>query len=340
MASQDREQEATQAAHPDPEAPGYRAPDPATLPTLWRRALTSRQMGTYRKALLLPDQPDRPGQPDGKPSIRAAVIDDLSEYHHLPPDECVRRCLHWEQWSVEEWQARPRDSREAIADFYNSVQSWSFDLLWYSYLQAEGAVYPTSVVAAAAIEERKPGRLRCLDFGSGAGDLAQLLLALGHEVSLADASRPLLEFARWRLERRGQHPPCIDLNDTALPLGAYDAIFAKDVLTHVPDVAETVTTLHASLRPGGLLLTNFDTRAPSPENAWHLYEDDVPLRRTVQDLGFEQVARLDRFLFVYRRVEPAGLSHLARRARNALALGPARRLAREGKGRVRRLLGR
>jgi 2-polyprenyl-3-methyl-5-hydroxy-6-metoxy-1,4-benzoquinol methylase len=329
---EDREREMAQAAHPDPEAPGYRAPDPAGLSALWRRALSSREMAAYRAALLLPGQPNQ--------AIRAAILDDLTTYHRLPPDECVRRCRHWEQWSVQEWQARPRDSRAAIAEFYNSVQSWSFDLAWYAYLQAEGAVYPTSVVAATAIQERLTGHLRCLDFGAGAGDLAHLLLALGHEATLADASRPLLEFARWRLDRRGQHPPCLDLNDTALPPEAYDVVFAKDVLVHVPDFAEAVAALHRSLRPGGLLFATFDTRPPSPENAWHLYEDDVPLRRTLQDLGFEQVARLDRFLFIYRRVEPVGLPHLARRARNAILLSPARRLARDGKATARRLLGR
>jgi 2-polyprenyl-3-methyl-5-hydroxy-6-metoxy-1,4-benzoquinol methylase len=327
-------------SHPDPEAPGYAPPDPAARSPLWRAASTSREMAAYRAALMLP----------GQPTIRAAILDDLGTRYDLPPDACVERARHWEEWSAREWQDRPRDTREAIADFYNTVQSWSFDLAWYAYLQAEQAVYPTSVVAARVVLDRLRGqtadrvngtdRLRCLDFGSGAGDLAQLLLALGHGADLADASRPLLEFAQWRLARRGQHPTCIDLNTTALPPRAYDVIFAKDVLVHVPDFAEAVTSLHTALRPGGLLLATFDTRPPSPENAWHLYADDVPLRRTVQDLGFEQEDRLDRFLFIYRRVEPAGLPHLVRRARNAVLLSPARHLLRDGKARARRLLGR
>ena len=39
----------------------------------------------------------------------------------------------------------------------------------------------------------------------------------------------------------------------------------------------------------GLLIASFDTRPPSPENAWHLYSDDTVMRRAVQDIGFVQV---------------------------------------------------
>lgn len=96
---------------------------------------------------------------------------------------------------------------------------------------------------------------------------------------------------------------------------------AKDVLTQVPDYAPTVAALHRSLRRDGILITNYDTRPPSPENAWHLYEDDLPLRRTLQDIGFEQVSTIDGYLFVYRRIEPGRGERLLRRARDAVLLG-------------------
>ena len=79
--------------------------------------------------------------------------------------------------------------------------------------------------------------------------------------------------------------------------------------------------LHRALRPGGVLLTNFDTRPASPENAWHLYSDDLPLRRTLQDIGFVQLENLSSRLFVFRRVRPTGMAHLVRRARTRSCSG-------------------
>lgn len=163
-----------QGAHPDPLDPGYQPPNPETLPDRWRAALTSPEMAVYRASLLLPGQPD----------VRASILDDLSTYYKLDPDECVRRCVHWEQWSVQEWQERPRDSADGLTDFYNTTESWSFDHIWAAYLQAEGAVYPAAVVAAQTIP-KVSRTLRCLDFGSGVGDMGHLLGALGHEVDLA-----------------------------------------------------------------------------------------------------------------------------------------------------------
>jgi len=80
-------------------------------------------------------------------------------------------------------------------------------------------------------------------------------------------------------------------------------ITALDTLAHVPDLADVVAGIHGALRPGGRLVTNFDVRPPSPENAWHLYEDDLDLRATVHRAGFVPSGRFGDFV-VYRRVDP------------------------------------
>lgn len=81
--------------------------------------MASPEMAAYRAGLGLSSQPD----------VRAAVVDDLSTYYLLDPQECVRRCVNWEAWSVEEWQSEDRSTPEGIRSFYNSTHSWSFDLL-------------------------------------------------------------------------------------------------------------------------------------------------------------------------------------------------------------------
>jgi 2-polyprenyl-3-methyl-5-hydroxy-6-metoxy-1,4-benzoquinol methylase len=309
-----------QGAHIDPLAPGYLPPDSSVMADAWKETLASREQAVYRQALLLP----------GITDCRTAIIDDLSAFYQLDPDECVERCINWEAWSVQEWSEADRSTPEGMRAFYNSTKSWSFDLAWYAYLQAVGAMYPAAVIASRVLLPPTQAP-RCLDFGSGVGDTAQLLTALGYRVDLADVSRTLLTFARWRLERRGQQAGYIDLNDTALSEGEYDAILAKDVLVHVPDFETTVRDLHRALRPGGLLIASFDTRPPSPENAWHLYADDMRLRHSLQNVGFEQIVGLDSHLFVYRRVEADSPIHLIRKGRNAVLFGPPRRLVRRVK---------
>ncbi len=297
-----------QGLHVDPRDQQTATLDPSTWSTRRKEAFASESMAEYRRSLCL----------DAKKGVREAVLDDLSSYYCLTPDECVRRCVHWEEWSVEEWAAAPRDSTEGLRDFYTSTQSWSFDLMWYAYLQAEGYAYPVNAAIGESVG--KGGARRHLDFGSGVGVTSQLFLRLGYESDLADVSTTLLAFARYRLGRRGEPTGFIDLNQETLQPDRYDVITAIDTLVHVPSLPETVALLHRALKPGGLLFANFDARPPTPENAWHLYSDDLPLRWRLHRAGFEPEEKIDGFVTKYRRVEPVGVPHALRGLRDAVSL--------------------
>jgi ubiquinone/menaquinone biosynthesis C-methylase UbiE len=143
---------------------------------------------------------------------------------------------------------------------------------------------------------------------------------LGYESEGADVSTALLDFTKSRLDRRGEQGRLIDLNAETLEAGRYDVITAIDTLVHVPDFEGAIATLHRALKPGGILFANFDTRPPSDENAWHLYSNDLPLRWTIQRMGFEPVVRLDNMITQYRHVEPTGVEHLARGLRDLMLL--------------------
>jgi SAM-dependent methyltransferase len=283
-------------------------------------------MEAYRAGLLIGDSFD----------VRTSILDDLSTYFELEPAECVRRCIDWERWSVEEWHQSGRDSAEGLASFYQSTRSWAFDLMWYAYLQAECYAYPVGVAIAQSVGPTARGA-RHLDFGSGVGTTSQLFRRLGYETELADISTSLLDFARFRLERRGEQAVYLDLNTARLADNRYDVITAVDTLVHIPDLARTLGLLHRALRPGGYLFANFDVRPPTAENAWHLYSDDLPLRWLLQRTGFEPEESVDGMVTRYRRVEPAGLPHQLRGMRDAVMLrSPLRRLARPVMAALRR----
>jgi SAM-dependent methyltransferase len=327
-----------QGLHPDPASPMCPPPARGDWKPIQKEAFFSREMELFRDCLRLPGQHD----------IRAAILDDLSTFYHLSAAECIWRCTHWEELSTQEWHAKPRNSATAIADFYHTTTSWSFDLLWYAYLQAQGYRFPVQACIARAIEQpgdavehgavartTVPGEdsHRHLDFGSGIGVTSQLFAALGYRSDLADISTTLLDFARYRLERRGQRVGYIDLNMRDLPDATYDVITAMDTLAHVVDLPTISASLHRALVPGGLLFTNFDVRPRTPENAWHLYDNDLPLRFILRRAGFEPIRDVGGGMIAYRAVSATGIQHALRGARDLLLLRsplrPAARRVRE-----------
>ncbi len=310
--------------HPDPASSKARR-EVATDAKVPLDASRSAAAEAYRASLALNDLP-----------IRESVLDDLSTFYELSPDEALQRCIHWEEWSHEEWSRRERDSLEGSRDFYRTVQSWSFDLLWYAYLQAEGWFPPVSVAIAESFDGLVKAGSNHLDFGSGVGVTAQMMSRLGFQSEMADLSTSLLDFAHFRLSRRGMSIPSTDLSQASLGSDRYDVITAIDTLVHIPDLPDVLRSLHRALKPNGLLFTNFDLREPTPENHSFLYADDLPLKRLLTRVGFEAEESLESGGIVrYRRAETTGSAHCARVARDWVVLGPPRTLYRRGRNLIK-----
>jgi len=314
-----------QGRHPDPLDPATPPPDPVRWTARERDAFESEEMAVFRRSLLLP----------GSDDIRASIIDDLATHFQVSPDEVVPRCLEWESWAADEWEAAPRETTDQILDFHRRTVATAFDVAWYAYLQAERYLYPVSVALARTLRPHRPGASH-LDFGAGCGATAAFFAQLGYETTLADVSTSLLEFARFRLARRNIPARFVDLNTATIGEERYDVITAIDVLMLVPDLAKTADELHRALRPGGVLFTNFDTRPMTRENAWHLYEDDLPLRYTLHRAGFEPEEKLDGMITRYRRVPRSGPIYVARGLRDRVLLRPAVRQAVRGARRLAR----
>ncbi len=292
----------------------------------------SPEMQTFRDCL-------RQGNLD----IREAVLDDLACYYHISAAEARERCLHWEAWSAQEWSATDRNSPEAVQAFYDSVESWTYDCLWYAYQQAMGYAYPASVVAAQyAISASAKDHL---DFGSGVGLTSHLFTRLGIRSTMADVSPTLLTFAQWRMERRGVRVPVINLTKDTLPSNAFDIVTAIDSLFCATDFDQAVANIHRSLKPGGHLLATFDVRAKDlPETAWHLYHSVVDLEHRLQIAGFKRVSTTEFTLPTYQRLELGSPEYATRRQLLQASLPirrvlePARRVRWPTPSRVARVL--
>ncbi len=255
-------------------------------------ALQTPLLETWRRALV--------GGSPGLDDPRDAVACELGEYFQLPQAEVLERCLRWEDDSVAEWKAQDRSTPEGLLEFYRTQTSWIFDTMWYHAQQYHGEKIAESVIVAGGLGPLPAGRH--LDFGAGPGSSSLFFHELGWEVSLADVSTSMMDFARWRLARHGVTAPIHDVAREPLPDAAFDLITAFDVIVHVPDVPDTLAQLNRALRPGGHLVFNIDDRPMTERTAWHLYSEQYPILRQVRRAGFERLPKID-FFHVYRKVE-------------------------------------
>ncbi len=228
------------------------------------------------------------------------AIAELSAYFHLSPEETRTRCINWEDDSLQEWSAKDRSTPEGLLEFYRTQVSWVFDTVWYHANQYHGATPAESVDVAFGLRDLPPGHH--LDFGGGPGSTSLFFHALGWQVSLADISTTMLDFARWRLAKHGIPAAFYDPSQDALPPNTFDLITAFDVMVHVPDVGATLTRLWESLTPGGYLVFNIDHRPRTERTQWHLYAEQYPILQQVRAHGFRRCPKIE-FFHVYQKIE-------------------------------------
>ncbi|GAB3770587.1 hypothetical protein GCM10028796_37810 [Ramlibacter monticola] len=145
-----------------------------------------------------------------------------------------------------------------------------------SYAAEHGEIYNPIEQArlratlAAALGEVRSGGLRALDFGAGAGNLTDHLVALGAQVRAADVSP---EFLR-QLSARGIAAAQLNGEDLReFADASFDFVGTYSVLHHVPDYLKAVREMARVLRPGGILYIDHEV-APgywAPSDAYRAY---------------------------------------------------------------------
>ena len=262
----------------------------------------------WRDALLLPGETD---------PVESGLRE-LADYFGISRDEARQRCLTALADSKREWESSARKTPDQIADFYRGAVSYLFEHLWWHVTDVE----TNSANVEIMVYARQLGAMEYLDFGSGIGANAILFARGGLRVTLADISGAMLDFARWRLARRGLAATYIDLNRSSLPAERFDLISAVDVFEHLPDPALTMRQLGEALRIGGHLVFNYRA-GKDPERPMHLLPSARPIERAVRRSGLSvssdapaELGRLD--LHVVERTirDRSPLSQWWRRACN------------------------
>lgn len=228
----------------------------------------------WREALLLPGETD----------LVESSLRELAEYFGITREVARQQCLDALAESKREWEAAPRRTLEQIKDFYRSTRSYIFEHVWWHATDLETNSANVEILRYAM---KRGGRVY-LDFGSGVGANAILFAQLGFQVALADISTPMLEFARWRLQRRGITATFIDLNHQALPPGQFDFATAVDVLEHLPRPKDELNQISLAMKDGGVLVFNCRV-GEEDDHPMHVLKTANPVRQVLRACGFRQL---------------------------------------------------
>jgi 2-polyprenyl-3-methyl-5-hydroxy-6-metoxy-1,4-benzoquinol methylase len=140
--------------------------------------------------------------------------------------------------------------------------------------------------------------LDVLDVGCAQGTLALLLAERGHRVCAMDIRRGFLDYAASRHERGEVRWLCGNALDIE-PGGAFDLIFANQIIEHLVVPVEFVRRLSTWLKPGGRLV------ATTPNGDY--VKNDLPsfadLGDPSQHVHRQFTADADGHFFAYRKDE-------------------------------------
>jgi len=222
---------------------------------------------------------------NGETDLRTSLLHEIADYYKIPEvSEVERRCRNAVGTLRREWEEGVRSpDRATVESFYESPAT-VYDLMeWHSLLEDNGAL--AYVLGLDIAQSYDVGS--CLDFGSGVGSGALLLICSGIEMTLADISTTLLKFARWRINTRGLQAHFVDLKEKPLPTAEFDMILAMDVFEHLVDPVKTVNQLWKALKPGGLLFARIHAD-DDPDRPQHIVRDFGPTFNRMAELGLAE----------------------------------------------------
>ena len=233
--------------------------------------MNEERISRWREALLLPGETD----------LLQSSLRDLADYFGISQAEAERACESALGDSKREWEAAARRTPEQVIDFYDRTRSYIFEHVWWHVVSAEQNAANVEILDCA----QRCGAREYLDFGSGVGANAILFARSGLKVTLADVSQTMLDFARWRIERRGLRAEYIYLRQAKLPRRRFDFVTAVDVFEHLVDPGKELWRIGAALKPGGMIIFN-DCTGQDRERPMHILPAAAPIYLGLRRSGF------------------------------------------------------
>lgn len=196
------------------------------------------------------------------------TIQDLAQFTGFEPEICIQRLQSYQLEEMAEawWMVQPR-SPEDIRRFYEDTDLYVWELTNWTSSAAYDKYWN---MVDALIKRFPPHRYpRVIDYGSGVGAVALRLAEAGYQVTLADVAGKTLEYAEFRMRRRGYQFESVRIMDERPKLPHdYDIFISFDVFEHIPHPDHLLMHLMRWLRPGGVaaIVATFQTYDTHPHH--------------------------------------------------------------------------
>ncbi|MFA5014850.1 MAG: glycosyltransferase [Actinomycetota bacterium] len=212
-------------------------------------------------------------------SLEESLISELAEYKDISKDDVKHRISESKIKLRDEWI---NINGNGVANFYINNDYYLYDLTQFhaNYGQCESII--------SVLEFSKSHKLqKILDFGAGIGSSAILFAREGFSITLADISINLLNYARWRFQKRNLKANFIDLNQESLPDSTFDLIVATDVLEHLDQPYGVLKDIYRALKPGGYFFFNV-VETPGEDKPMHI-TGGITILKEMRGLGFRRL---------------------------------------------------
>lgn len=151
-----------------------------------------------------------------------------------------------------------------------------------------------------------PTPWQILDFGCGPGRDLNTFKAMGHVAVGLDGSERFAAMARADTGCEVWQQNFLELD---LPPVRFDGVFANAVLFHVPlqELPQVLASLHASLKPGGVLFSSNprgDNREGWNGPRYASYHDLAAWRQLLEQAGFDELEHYYRPAGLPREQQP------------------------------------
>ena len=231
-------------------------------------------------------------------TLEQTIAEELSEYFGKTVDQVIDFWYYSTEELKKEWEMQNPQCEEDVIDFYNKNTTYIYELsFWHTLHMNLGLI---ENVRSLELALKNKGR-RYLDYGGGTGSNIILFGAHGFKCTLADVSSTILDFARWRLNKKGIKCNIIDLKEQGLKENYYDFVTAVEILEHSVDPLKDMEKIVRATRQKGLI------------TAWvPFYEDDLrpmhlvtkqEIAESFKDLGLKEISRDDQMMIrVYEKL--------------------------------------
>lgn len=236
---------------------------------------------------------------DSRASLKETLIKENMDYLQWSREKVLE---YWGERGTEKikekWVSENPKTEQEITHYYNTLELYIPELSsWHAMEKNTDFIKIVDFLQLAV----KDNLTKYLDFGAGIGSNGLLFNGYGFNVTLADISSVMINYAKWRLKRHGATARFIDLKMQSLPFEYYDCATAIEVLEHTVDPVAIMEKIRNSLKKGGYVFvtTPFFN---DPERPQHIV-NNIATAREFEKIGLKLISKKNEYLYrIYKKI--------------------------------------